>query len=272
MVNYGVAFKLPFTNWGRLGLLFLLASFAGISQLADKRILPALGLNLAWALLIFLVAMFFSLVVGGYSFRIAGCAARGKNIMPQFEKFFWLVTPPLKYTIALIAYALPLIFFIGLTAFMLGMRLPLAGLLLMITTALFAIMWMFLLFYAGPMLVTHFAHENRFMALFELRKVLKYAFSAAYFAPWLAASTYSGALLVPFFIFAIIFGMASLVSPLLSLFIIPVSSIYTVIVSPTAMNLYGQAYHEITAGKKETKGITVAAAAVSKKAKRRGKK
>ncbi len=279
MVNYGAAFKLPFSNWGRIGIFFLLALltlvisevFSMFGELV-RRAPAALGLQQLWPMFFLGVVMaFFSLVTTGYSLRIVGNASHGKNVLPSFEKFFSMFMPGLKYFLAMIIYAIPFLV-VGSVAFVLlfaggagnSSGITIGGAMLLIPVVL---VWLVFAAYILPMLMAHFAHEGRFAAFFELRKVLKYAFTSAYFVPWLAAFGYRIALFIPYFIIILPVSVISLVTPFVALLTAPVSALYTVILTPTVMSLYGQAYHDVTAGK----GKSVAVA-VPEKAKKRGKK
>ncbi len=251
MVKFGEAFRLPFSNWRRLGVLFLLANLAGAGSLVDKEIWAGLGWGL-WALLLVVpVALFFSWAVTGYGLRIAGLAIHGRNELPGFEKFFSLFITGLKYVAAMIIYGLlfllPLalafvLIFVGASSN--SAALALVGMLIAVPVGL---LWLFFSMYIIPMLMAHFAHENLFSAFFELRKILKKSFTVSYFVPWIVAAAYSGALFVPLFAVIMVLASASIVFPLMNLLLIPPSALYTVIVTPTVMSLYGQAYHDVKA-------------------------
>lgn len=272
MVRFGEAFRLPFSNWGRLGVLFLLASLAGVGGLADKETFAGLGWSL-WALLLILpVALFFSWAITGYGLRIAGSAAHGRNELPGFERFFSLLAAALKYMAAMIIYGLPFVLLLVL-AFVLifvgvssrSAALALVGVLIAVPVGL---LWLFFSMYIIPMMMAHFAHENRFSAFFELRKILKKSFTVAYFVPWIVAVAYSGALLVPLFAVIMALAFASIVFPLLSLFLIPASALYTVIVTPTVMSLYGQAYRDVKAVSASATATVVEKAKAHRKSKK----
>ncbi|MEK6854359.1 MAG: DUF4013 domain-containing protein, partial [Nanoarchaeota archaeon] len=180
MVNYGEAFKLPFSNSRRLGAFFLLLVVAGLPaalmQIFQKGIVSlvlASGLAsfIAVYLAFFLVSVFLYMVVGGYSIRIASYAAHKKNYMPPFEKFSSLFAAGFKYVVALGIYSLPFVLLLGLSVFLLSTPLRLFGLVLPFITILFWVLLLFFITYSGPMLITHFAYENRFAAFFEFRKV-----------------------------------------------------------------------------------------------------
>ena len=265
MVNYGAAFKLPFSNWGRIGIFFLLALLtSAVSEVFSmfwelgRRVPAALGLQQLLPMFFLIVVMvFFSLITTGYTLRIVGNASHGKNVLPSFEKFFSMVMPGLKYSLAMIIYAIPFLV-VGVVAFVLlfagstalSSGITIGGAMLLIPIVL---VWLVFAAYVLPMLMAHYAHENRFAAFFELRKVLKYAFTSAYFVPWLAAFGYGIALSIPYFIIILPISVMSVVTPLAALLTAPVSALYTVILTPTLMSLYGQAYHDVTSGRKGKK-------------------
>lgn len=265
MVNYGAAFKLPFSNWGRIGVFFLLALLASaVSEIFSmfvelgRRAPAALGLqHVLLMFILIIVTLFFSLITTGYTLRIVGNASHGKNVLPSFEKFFSMFMPGLKYSLAMIIYAIPFLVVGGVVFVLLlagstgnSSGTIVGGAMLLIPVVL---AWLVFAVYLFPMLMAHFAHENRFAAFFELRKVLKYAFSSAYFVPWLAAFGYGIALFIPYFIIIIPVSVMSVVTPLAALLTAPVSALYTVILTPTVMSLYGQAYHDVTSGRKGKK-------------------
>ncbi|MBI2143235.1 DUF4013 domain-containing protein [Candidatus Woesearchaeota archaeon] len=258
MVNYGAAFKLPFSNWGRIGIFFLLALFtSAVSEVFSmfgelgRRAPAALGVQHV-LLIIFLavVTLFFSLATTGYTLRIVGNASQGKNVLPSFEKFFSMAMLGLKYFLAMVIYAIPFLAVGGIAFVFLFAGGSVGGAMLLIPVIL---IWVLFAVYILPMLMAHFAHEGRFSAFFELRKVLKYAFTTAYFVPWLAAFGYGIALFILYFIIILPVSLISLVTPLAALLTAPVSALYTVILTPTVMSLYGQAYHDVTAGGKKGK-------------------
>lgn len=257
MVNYGAAFRLPFSNWGRLGILFVLtlvisalSEAASVVSSQGKYALAGVALGLLLAVLVlFLVMIFFSLIAAGYGLRIAGSAARGRNEFSSFENFFSLVIPGLKYFLATLIYFIPFLIAmaIGFALVVGGVAAPSSGLaaagMVLLIPVLLA--WLVLAAYVLPMLMAHFAYEGRFSAFFELRKVLRYAFTSAYFVPWLAAFGYSIALFLPYFVILVPVTILSIVNPFASLLAAPVSALYSTILTPTASNLYGQAYYDV---------------------------
>ncbi|MBI2141370.1 DUF4013 domain-containing protein [Candidatus Woesearchaeota archaeon] len=259
MVNYGAAFKLPFTNWRRLGALFLLVLVAGLPSILlqmFKKDAISLVLTSGWAGLIafylafFLVSMFLYMAISGYSIRIARHAAHGKNALPPFEKFLSLFAAGFKYSVALLIYSLPLVLLLVLSVFLLYTSFRLFGILLLVIAMPFAVLWMFFIMYSGPMLMAHFAYENRFAAFFELGRILKYSFTMAYFVPWIVALGYSIALFIPYFVIVMIVALISYANPssaAANVLMSVLSGLYTVILTPTVMNLYGQAYHDVKA-------------------------
>lgn len=266
MVDYGAAFKLPFSNWGRIGIFFLLALFTSavsevVSMLLElvRRAPSALGVNHVLLILVLaIVLLFFSLITTGYTLRIVANASHGRNVLPSFEKFFSMFMPGLKYSLAMIIYAIPFLVVGGVAVVLLlrGISLNSPGMIIGGAMLLIPIVLVSLVFavYILPMLVAHFAHKDRFAAFFELRKALKYAFTTAYFLPWLAAFGYSIALFILYFIIVLPVTVISLVTPLAALLTAPVSALYTAILTPTLMSLYGQAYHDVTAGGKAKTG------------------
>ncbi|MBI2175842.1 DUF4013 domain-containing protein [Candidatus Woesearchaeota archaeon] len=281
MVNYGAAFRLPFTNWGRFGTLFVLSlvisalsEATSIVSSLSKNTLVGFALKLFFVeLALFAMMIFVYLIAAGYSLRIAGSATQGRNEFSSFENFFSLIVPGLKYFLAMLIYFIPFIIAMAI-GFALAIGdvvgassgLAVAGVVLLIPILL---AWLVLAVYILPMLMAHFAHEGRFSAFFELRKVLKYAFTSAYFMPWLAVVGYSIALFIPYFIIALPISIISIAMPRAALLAAPVSALYSTILTPTVMNLYGQAYRDATAG---GKAKTVAAATLVEKAKRKSKK
>lgn len=259
MVNYGKAFRLPFTNWHRLGAFFLLMALAGLPailmQMFKKDVVSlvltsGLASFIAIYIAFFLVSMFLYTAVSGYSIRIASYAAHGKDSMPPFEKFLSLFAAGFKYITALIVYSLPLVLLLVLSVFLLYTPLRLFGMLLLVIAILFAVLWVFFMTYSGPMLMAHFAFDNRFAAFFELGKILKYSFTMAYFVPWIVALGYSIALFIPYFIVAMIVALISYANPSsasANILMLVLSWLYTVIAMPTVMSLYGQAYRDVKA-------------------------
>src|SRR3989338_8415498 len=285
MVNYGVAFKLPFTSIGRSAALFFLAavatlanaSYSIISELlkndAGQYSVQAILLNLSVALISFVVCLFFSIVISGYSIRIAASAVRGKNEVPPFDNVPGLIGSGFKYTVALLVYTLPVLLFIVLIIAAVAADSPVLLIFAVIVGAILMILWLIFLVYCSYMLQAHFAHENRFGALFELGKILKYSFTIAYFVPWLAGLGYSIGVGIPYItIYFIIVVMTELlvISPFAMLFLVPFAALYTVILTPTAASLCGQAYGDII-GRKAAP-VTAPPARVKPKSVNRGRK
>lgn len=262
MVDYGAAFKLPFSNWRRFWVLFsLLLVVSVLSEAAS--LISRLGENalVGVALKVFLVQVilylamiFFSLIASGYQLRIARSASYGKNEFPSFESFFSLIMLGLKYFLAAVIYVIPFVIAlaIGFALTVGGIASHSAGLAIAGAVILVPVFLVFLSFFAYvlPMLMVHFAHEGRFSAFFELRKMLKYAFTSAYFVPWLAAFGYSIALVIPYFIVLVPIGIVSITLPVAALFIAPVTALYSIILALTTSNIYGQAYYEVRASEK----------------------
>jgi len=210
--------------------------------------------------------LFFSTVISGYSIRIAANAMRGKNEMPPFDNVPSLIGSGFKYFGATLIYALPVLLFIILIVVAAATK----SLVLLLFTGIIGVivifLWFLFMLYCGAMLLAHFAHENRFAAFFEFRKILKYSFTSAYFVPWMAAIGYSIGIGIPYIILAFIVGLFTDISPLAMLFLVPFSALFTVIITPTATNLYGQAYRDVIAGREP--GAKQALAAPTVKAKR----
>ncbi len=273
MVNYSAAFKLPFTSLNRSAALFFIAAVASLANVsysitsemlkndAGRYSGQAIWLNLSAGLISFGIGLFFSVVLSGYSIRIAANAMRGKNEMPPFDNVPSLIGAGFKYMAALIAYTLPLLLIITLMALS-AVAKP-AVLLLSALVIFAAFLWLFFICYCGPMLLAHFARENRFAAFFELGKILKYSFTPAYFIPWLAAFGYSIGIGIPYIIIVILISFLSMISPLAMLLLVPFGALFTLILTPTVASLYGQAYREVIGGK----AIATAAAPVRVKPK-----
>ena len=261
MVNYGVAFKLPFTNMQRFAVLFLIAALASlakttyqiIQKIADGNaapgsVHPPIVLS-AW-LATFILEIIFSTILVGYSIRIAANAVRGKNEMPSFDNVPELAGKGLQYLAASLIYSSPLI------AFLLGLTLAIAAksLGLLLAVAVFGgflmLIWAFFMIYSMPMLMTHFAHEGRFAAFFEITKILRISFNSTYFVAWLAAIGYSIGIAIPYAIISVMVGLlVRFTTPYALVIIVPFAALYTVILTPAVTNIYGQAYRDITAGK-----------------------
>ena len=269
MVNYGAAFKLPFTNLQRSAALFLLAALASLAhatyQIIKLSVVKSAGqglgtapVTLLAAIISFMAATIFYAVIFGYSIRIMATAINGKNELPSFGNFTSLITTGLKYLVATLIYFLPLIIaaliIIPAGAFGLSVVVALAILIAVL-------LWLILLIYLIPVLLANFAHEKRFAALFDLKKSFKYAFTGAYFAPWAAALGYTIALTVPYSIVVGIIGLFSLLTPLALMLTVPIAAIYIVILNPTVNSLYGQAYRDVMV----SKHAAVAAAATKGK-------
>ncbi len=262
MVNYGAAFKLPFSNWKRVGVLFVLTLVISLLSEASS-VISELGKNelgsitmklLLVELVLFLVMIFFSIIESGYGLRIVRSASQGRSELPSFEKFFSLLVQGLKYSLATLIYFIPFIIamIIGVALVIGGAASHSAGLIVTGVVILVPILLVWLVFaaYVLPMLMAHFAHEGRFSAFFELRRTLKYAFTVSYFVPWLAAFGYSIALFIPYFIVLLPISLISIVVPVAALLIAPVSALYGTILTPTVMSLYGQAYYDVRAAER----------------------
>ncbi len=260
MVNYGAAFKLPFSNWGRFAALFLLAfvtsgmsvSTSVISSLSKNALVGVALKLLLVELALFVVTIFFSLITMGYTLRIVRSAAQGKNVLPSFDNFFSMIVPGLKYFLASLIYSIPFIIFIvigaALVIWSIASHSSGAAVIGIVISVPIFLAWLIFAAYIQPMLMTHFAHENRFSAFFELRRCFKYAFTSAYFVPWLAAFGYSIAFFIPYFIIIMPLSLLTTATPLAALLTVPISALYSTILAPTVSNLYGQAYHDIRAG------------------------
>lgn len=260
MADYGEAFKLPFTNWHRSCILFLLVVVAGLpadlAQVFPKGVLSlamASGLAnfIALSIVFVIITVILYIVISGYTVRLTSYASHGKNIMPPFEKPFALLAAGLKYAIALLIYALPLIFLLILLILLLKGpgSLRIVGLVLLAFSVVFALVWSFFMFYSGPMLMAHFAYENRFAAFFELRKILKYSFSLAYFVPWVVAVGYSIGLAIPLLVLILPLALIAQFYPPANLLASIISAVYAVILTPTVSSLYGQAYRDVISAK-----------------------
>lgn len=253
MVNYGEAFKLPFTNWKTFGILCLIAAFGGTGGFIDKDIFELLGIQLSWAsfswiLPVVLVSAFFGLLLMGYQLRVARNAVRGNNSMPSFDDIGALLRQGLKYWAATLVYLIPFVIVIlAITSLvMLRGRAVAGGILMLLLLIIIGIFWMGYIF---PVLVANFAYQGRFLAFFEVKKAFRIAFNARYFIPWLAVIGYSIGVYMPALILGVIIGLVALVSPLVILASIPFDAVATVIIGVTAMNIYGQAYHDIVSAK-----------------------
>lgn len=243
MINYREAFRLPFTNWKRAGILFIIGLFTNLINLLDEKTALLLGFPFvsgAVGLVIYVIAIFSSLLLAGYTIRIAGSAAAGRNELPSFANIPSMLVQGLKYIAAVIVYIIPLLvlFVIGIAANTLRSLAVLA----LIILAVFALV--VLLGYVLPLVLVHFAHENRFAAFFELRKILKYAFTSTYFVALLVAAAYSFAAFIPLLIpfFMMLFAVGA-VPALISMVLL--GAVYTTIITPTTTSLYGQAYREV---------------------------
>lgn len=253
MVNYGQAFKLPFTDLRRSGALLLIALVVSVKGLIDKDTFEFLGISLESAPVLpvllgfgiaLLVILFFSIIFSGYLVRITSSAAHGRNLMPSFDGFGSLMLQGLKYFAGMLVYGLPfaVMFVIWVVLILSGDAL--GGVLLLLPVLL---LWIFFFAYIIPMMTAHFSYEGRFAAFFELRKIFKYAFTTAYFVPWLVALAYSIGITIPSLIAGVLVGLLSLANPVLLLLVLPLDALTTVVLIPAVMNLYGQAYHEVRA-------------------------
>ena len=278
MVNYSAAFKLPFTNLQRSAVLFLIVALTSLAsttyQVIKKVADGAAGPGSAHApvllsarLVTVIVEIIFSMIVAGYSVRIAASAVRGKNEMPSFDNVPELAGKGFQYLAASLIYLLPLI------AFLLALALAIAAnsLGLLLAVAVFGgfamLVWAFFMVYSRPILLTHFAHENRFAAFFEIKKILGFSFNSTYFMAWLAAKGYSIEITIPYAIISITAGLlARFTTPYALFLLVPFVALYAVILMPTVTNLYGQAYRDITAGKH---AATVVAPAAPRRARRK---
>ncbi len=278
MVDYGAAFRLPFSNLKRSGILFfalLLASLAG--QMADFVVYgnsPYAGPHPAFtaervavALLLYLFLIIISAFVSGYSFRIMGSAARGQNLMPPFDNSLGLLGRGLQYFAAtlifLILSAFAAVFAIALAALFGGAAAMIIRLLLLLPLLIFMLLFFA---YIMPMLLASFAHEKAFGALFAIRKAFRYAFSTAYFVPWLAGVAYMIAASVAFLIIYLPVTFISLSVQFASFILVPFTALYSIISTTTIMSLYGQAYHDVAGAK------AAAAAPAQAKPRRHAKK
>lgn len=277
MVNYGAAFKLPFTNIGRSATLFLISGLASLAntsyqivrKLATQGAVQDSSQTLlilsVWFISILLALVFYS-VISGYSIRTAANAIRGRNELPPFDKVPSLIGTGLQYFAAILIYSLPVIIF-GL---LIAVALAINSLILLMFAAVIGgiavILWFLLMLYAGPLLMSNFACEKRFAAFFDVRKILKYSFTSAYFVPWIVALGYTIGISIPYTIVAVFVSLLARISPFATLFLVPLAGLYTVFATPAVTNLYGQAYHDVVVGKRaETKPATAAAAGKAKR-------
>ncbi|MBI2581220.1 DUF4013 domain-containing protein [Candidatus Woesearchaeota archaeon] len=273
MVNYGAAFRLPFTNWRRLLVLWALSSAVLLVPLAATgRLLinifrlpavPQLSLSgLEWAAigLAIVAAFVLGLISFGYIIRVAGYAAEGRNVMPPFENVSGMLASALKYAMAAVAYTLlitlPYVIVFGVLALPIGLFKVMPVLLITIWT--FA--WLIFSIYAVPMLITHFSHNKRFAALFAFGRAVKYSFTTAYFVPWIVAFGYAYGLGTLAYMVAYFSIIASVVAASFSgqftagivavgLFVLVMYVFIYQIIYVTSFSLYGQAYHDITSSK-----------------------
>lgn len=263
MVNYGAAFKLPFSNWKRMSILFFLYFLASLAIQATNLVMYPEGQSLygdtlpsvtvTSMILVFffyLVSIVVSLFVQGYGIRISGHAAQGQNVLPPFDNALGMLGRAVQYVLAIIIYVIPFAVLFTLLIAMMALfpnALTIAiGLLVLIPALIFAILfWV----YVTPMLTTHFAREKRFSALFEFRKAFKYSFRAAYFVPWLVALAYAIGIGLAYLIVYLPVMFLSFVVPVAGLILAPFSALYSAIITPTMMSLYGQAYHDIVSSK-----------------------
>ena len=155
--------------------------------------------------------------------------------MPPFGNFLSLAWLGMKLSAAMLIYASPILIGVIVAAFSKAF-----GLLILL-------FWIFLMVYLGPMITMHFAHENRFRALFELGRAFRWAFSKAYFMPWLVAAAFIIGVYALAFIAGAAIALFTLANPLIFwLIAVPLDALIAVIITPTATNLYGQAYRDIT--------------------------
>jgi hypothetical protein len=261
MVDYGAAFKLPFTDWKKFSIFYLLVSislavpafffgkiFVQLMTIQNPEDTAALfsGIDIGTLLLSGIVFLVFNLLVTGYGLRLQANAANGRNALPSFNNIIGLLTIALKLTLGVGIY-LAILMFVYLIIAMSFIVLP--GLLKLIGVILIILVIapMIISVYAFPMLIVHFASQNRFTALFEIKTALKYSFKLVYFLSWLIAFGYSYLVGMAAYLVAMIVFLA--LSPVnLMLAIIVALELYLIsfwIVQVTKYSLYGQAYNGI---------------------------
>lgn len=253
MVNYGAAFKLPFSNFRRSGLLFLVFLLSSIiSQTTTFLQGPvsaeasvSVGRSLA-TLTLSLITMLLGLFAVGYGFRIEAAAVRGQNVLPPFENITGMIGRGLQYFVAAIIYVIP--FMIVLLAGILmvtggavaaSVPLILAGVLLLLPLSILAL---FFFLYIMPVIEVHFAVERRFRSLFALRTCFKKAFATAYAVPWLVATGYMLLLVLLYLIVYLPTYFASLAVPAIGFISVPFTALFSFLSLATTTNLFGQAY------------------------------
>lgn len=264
MTDYGAAFKLPFTNLRRLSaflalwfLALVIPAYVFIQIYLKLTVTGAFaaaisGTDLSKAFLSFIPLAIFWLAFTGYVLRLQGLAAKGKNVLPPFDNIAGLFTIALKY-LAGIAIYVAMLYGAGILAAIL-FSLPGALKLLGVLIILPIIGVCLLAVYMMPMLLSHFASENRFSAFFEIGTVRKYAFTMAYFLPWIVSIGYNSIAGTAVYLAAIIvalpfmpLGFLAAALAGLAVYIAGYSIIYL-----TTTNLYGQAYYD--ASKKKSGG------------------
>lgn len=271
MVNYGEAFKLPFTNWRRFGALFLIWLFTNLNGLVNgsvnKSTLLALAVYLGPAAvllglgILILTAVVFAALFSGYMVRVANSAARGKNEMPSFDDFLSLFAQGLKYVAGIALYALPFVLIIGVVMFFSAAAMNAAMFAIVIAAAVFGV---FLLAYVSPLAMVHFAVEKKFAAFFDFGRIFKYAFTGAYFVPWLVALAYGIGILILLLVLGTIIGFIFLLIPYVPLLVVLLDAFLVITVSLSTTSIYGQAYRDVTGMRGTTVPALPAAAAVAK--------
>jgi hypothetical protein len=266
MVDYAAAFKLPFIYWKRfLGVLalsniaygipaFLYIKFMIPMMLSDSAtaVIPKLTNN-DWLLLGIGIAVMipFAFYLGGYSLRTLSLASKGQNKLPDFGEIWPMVCLSLKGFAAILLYYLMMAvcFMAFILIFM--MKNIILNIIFGII-AFFALLFIiFAAVYLGPMLMARFAAQNRLAALFEWKLAGKLAFNVKYLIPWLVSLGYNWGIYLVSYMLSMMFFVLLMVGGFNPAMIIPLE-IYlaaTMIPQFTVLNLYGQAYRDVSAVK-----------------------
>ncbi len=257
MVNYRAAFKLPFSNWKRTGLYFLISLFVSIlSQIVSVLMggnSPGEPVELSGSKILLIVLLYAPIILAsfltsGYSLRIAGAATKGQNILPEFQNILGMMGRGFQYVVASIIYSIPFLFILALSIVLMvaggtsqSAMLVAIGAILMVPLAIIGLLFFLYLF---PLLVVHFSHQERFGALFSVGKGIKYAFTVAYFVPCLVALAFGFLVVIIYVALLVPTSLASLANPWLGLFEAPVTALFAIFTGITLWNLFGQAYRE----------------------------
>ena len=217
MVDYISAVKLPFTDWKKYGISFLLLFIPFIS---------------------IITGLFFY----GFGLKLAKKAIAKKTALPEYQDWGKLFVSGLLVYIATLIYMIPLIVLAGVTfgSALLGLVSGQAVDLFsgsFIGMGIFTALLGLLTLYILPSVFVHYANKDSFAAAFEIKSVFQKAFTVRYFLVWLFMVVYSGILVAILSLLNIVLAV-TVVGPWI------LSGLVTAAMSITGLSLYGEVFNE----------------------------